>query len=45
MGVEEFIRRKRGTGIVLREEAASKSDLTYTQIDKINKELKEIWLK
>jgi len=43
MGVEEFINRK--DRLHIQEEGFLKTELNYSQIDKINQELKKIWLK
>ncbi len=46
-GVEEFIEKAKGSSQELHQELQEtpKVELTYTQVEKINEELKRIWLK
>ncbi len=45
IGVEEFVNPQPAKSRQAKKEDPAKADLNYTDIDKINKELKQLWLK
>ncbi|MDD5729594.1 MAG: NYN domain-containing protein [Candidatus Omnitrophica bacterium] len=45
LSVEEFVRYKKSAEKTAKQTASIKQDLTYSQMDKINKELRQLWLK